>query len=90
MGAFRDGKPFVALYDEQGIDTFGMLGLASDGQGNVTVIRLLSFQLVNPEAKPQAFAERCVGPSIDTSLDRDAPYEPPIACERIERLGQTC
>jgi hypothetical protein len=91
-GAFRDGKPFFALYDEQGIDTFEMLGLASDGHGNVTLIRWRSVRLGDPDpnSKPEAFAERCVGPSIDTSPDRDAPYEPPIACERREGIGQSC
>ena len=81
--AFRQHEPFVAEYDQQGIDTGNTLGIASDGKGNVSLVRWVSFEFVNPAAKPHGSVERCNNPTVDLTRARDE-WNPQTICAALD------
>jgi hypothetical protein len=88
--AFRQRRPFVAQYDQQGIDTGNTLGIASDVNGNMSFVRWVWFEFANDAAKPHGSVERCNNPTVDLTRTRDEWNPQPIICESSEPLGSAC
>ncbi len=88
--AFNGGKPFIARYDRQGTDSQVVFGVASDGKGNVTFLLYDSDPSGGSGADPVISGDECVGPSLDTTPNRDPFTVSPIDCTSTNSLGRTC
>jgi hypothetical protein len=88
--AFTSGTPFVARYDQQGVDSHVVSGLAGDSQGAVVFLLWDSAPCGGPGCSAVISEDICNGPSLNTSPTRNPAQMPPIMCTSVNNLGRIC
>ena len=88
VGAFNSGGAFFALYDQWGIDSKVVSGVAGDKNGGVTFL-LWQDAMAGSGGHPVITGDTCIGPAVDTSQPKN-PSTPPLTCATTSSLGRTC
>jgi hypothetical protein len=88
--AFGKKEAFFAQYDQRGVDSKVVYGIASDGNGTVTVLQYDADPSGGSSEDPTIFASLCKTPTLDPSSPRDPGAPSPIQCVSLDVIGQTC
>jgi hypothetical protein len=87
-GAFEDGTPFFARYQQQGEDSQLLTAVAMNSTGTVKVFRWDSSPCGGGSCSPVTDVQSCEGPALETmSMD---PNALPISCTSLGLAQRTC
>lgn len=91
LDAYEKHRPFVAQYDQQGIDSRVIDGLASDAAGHLTVLGYDGDPSGGGGAPPRIEGFVCVNPSTATASTTTLPSSSePFACESRTPIDPLC
>lgn len=89
IGAFDDGTPFIARYQQQGDDSQLLTAVAMNSAGTVKVFRWDSSPCGGGSCSPVTDVQTCEGAASATQT-RDAANALPIECTSLGLAQRTC
>jgi len=90
ISAFEGGRPFMARYFLQGIDSQLVAGLAGDDAGNVTSLLWDSDPSGGSNSGDKIYGNVCLSPSVDTDPTARDSVTRPLKCADMSSLGEVC
>ena len=88
--ALRAHQAFYAQYPLAGKGATLVYGVASDGEGTVTILQYDPNPSGGSNQDPTIRATECMSPEFDPSSTRNSGSPAPLHCASITQLGQTC
>ena len=87
--AFDAGEPFIARYEQSGLDSNVISAVASNTEGSVKLFQWDSSPCGGSGCDPVTHVRSCEGPALSQETSED-PLALPITCDRVGLPQRVC